>query len=550
MPKYRYYHGEQSNPFDLETNRERYVFWGEEAIQARMLEWHPNMPERYGKYYAEKDAAGQVPEWIKNAAVEQSERERIFDLIAQSIDDFIGVMDPLPKWQRYLSEGIVSELSDDDIMSGVLSYLDDIDVDPASDDFSWFLPYVRVVDGYVHGKMSVREILHVHNQMDDLLTVGLKDFRTASPLEREERIRGQIRAFEFFKESKGKLTYEEKEGWAFCIYYAVCTRKLVDDDGGTAVPDDAPESEKLCPPLDDFSNPNQIAVAYAEAKERNPGLFARHESGRVGRFGFEPTNPINAISVHDAYEYLSRLYPVGEELIVRWDRKDGCIKSDTGSLLDSYEASIINQSDGRVLHTIVYVDSYCEENSTVAPEGWKLIDACAGVGTCRYWRMMPRFLTDDVVAPDKAFRVFREEWPPIGGWGYGPGNASSLSAKDLNEKLPCGRDLEKAKDMFLRRRLEFELRLVRQYRKQEMFDMIEQKLVFREFVTHNGKRYDKRHYIVTCLRQPDYDELSKLWEENNGYKDDPDGAAKHHELTQSKLIVTKEPVWFLIDGES
>ena len=98
MIKNRYYHGETSNPFKLEDNRERYVFWGEEAIQARMLELHPDMPKRYANFYAKQDAAGKVPTWLKEAAVDQSERERIFDLIMQGIDHFIGVMDPLPKW--------------------------------------------------------------------------------------------------------------------------------------------------------------------------------------------------------------------------------------------------------------------------------------------------------------------------------------------------------------------------------------------------------------------------------------------------------------------
>ena len=548
MIKNRYYHGEASNPFKLEDNRERYVFWGEEAIQARMLELHPDMPKRYAKLYAEKDAAGKVPAWLKEAAVDQSERERIFDLIMQGIDDFIGVMDPLPKWQRYLSEGIISELSDEDIMSGVVSYLDDVGVDPDSDDFGWYVPYVRIVDGYVHGKLSVREILHVHDKMDDLLTVGLKGFWIAFPLQEEERIRGQIRAFEFFDETKGKLAYDEKEAWAFCIYYAVCTRKLVGAGNESLKFDKAIEEAEFRPPLDEFAFPHKIASAYAEAKARNPGLFVRHESGNVGRFGFDPTNPINAISVPAAHEYLSRLYPNGDELIVRWDRKGGCVKSESGSLLDSYEASVIDQTDGSISHAVVFVDSYCESTSTGAPDGWTLVEPAAGVGVDGYWRMKPRFLTRDIVPPHKAFKMFREEWNPIGGWGYGPETASLLSEKDLNESFPCGRDLDKAKDMFMRRRLEFELRIVRQYRKLELFDLIEQKLVYQEYVVHNGKRYDKRHYLVTCLRQPDFDELNRLWQENNKYENDPDGAVKHHALVQSKLVVTKEPVWFQIEG--
>ena len=60
----------------------------------------------------------------------------------------------------------------------------------------------------------------------------------------------------------------------------------------------------------------------------NPDLFARHESGNVGRFGFDATKPINAISVPAAREYLSRLYPNGDELIVRWARKGGSIRSE------------------------------------------------------------------------------------------------------------------------------------------------------------------------------------------------------------------------------
>jgi len=549
MIKNRYYHGEQSNPFKLAENRERYVFWGEEAIQSRMLDLHPDISGRYAKFYSEQDAVGKVPAWLKNAAVEQPEKERIFSLVAHGIDDFIGVMDPLPKWQRYFSEGVIAELSDEDIMSGVVSYLDDVEVDPDSEDFSWYVSYIRVVNDYVHGKMSVREIMFIHDKMDDLLTVGLKGFWTAFPLEKAERIRGLIRAFEFFKESKGKLSYEEKEAWAFCIYYAVCTQKLVRVDGKPLTCEGAEEAV-LRRPLEDFATPDRIVAAYVETKDREPELFARHKSGKCGNFGFDATNPINAISVPAAYEYLSRLYPNGEDLIVRWDRKGGSVKSETGSLLDSYEASVINQADGSVTHAVVFVDSYCESTSTDAPEGWTLVDPRAGVGVDQYWRMKPHYLTRDIVAPHKAFTLFREEWNPIGGWGYGPDSASLLSAKDLNENLPCGTDLDKAKDMFVRRRLEFELRIVRQHRGLETFDMIRQKLVFQEYVTYEGKRYDKRHYIVTCLRQPDFDALNKLWEENNGYKDDQEGASKHQSLVQSKLVIMKVPVWFRIDDTS
>ena len=547
MIKYRYYHGEQSNPFKVEDNRERYVFWGEEAIQARMLELHPDIPERYAAYYARKDAAGEVPEWLKNANVEQSERERIFNLIATGLDDFIGVMDPLPKWQRYFSEGIVSDLSDGDIMSGVESYLDDIGIDPGSDDYSWYVPYIRLVDVCVHGKMSVREIMYVMDKLSDLLTGssgGLKGFWAGFPLREEDRIRGQIRAFEFFKETRGRLIYEEKEAWAFLVYYWFCSIEGLSLDGEPLKSDDLGEESEILPPGEAFAFPDVMIAAYVKFKERKPDMFARHESGNVGRFGFDTTNPINAISVPAAYEYLSRLYPKGEELIFRWDRKGGSLQSESGSLLDRYEASIINQADGTVSHAVVYVDSYCETTSTGAPEGWTLIEPRAGVGRDKYWHTEPRWLPRNIVPPHEAFKMFHEDWQPIGGWGYGPDDASLLSEKDLNESLPCGTDLEKAKDMFVRRRLEFELRIIREYRRQETFDRIAQELVYQEYVTYEGKRYDKRHYVVTCLRQPDADELKKLWHDNKGYKDDPEGARNHDVLFQSKLVVMKVPVWF------
>ena len=548
MVRYRYYHGEESNPFREEDNRERYVFWGLEAAQAIMLEQNPNMPNEYARRYAEKDAAGKIPEWLKGAAVEQSERERIFDLIGDGIDFFIGVMDPLPKWQRYFSEGIVSESSDDDIMSGLVSYLDDLGIDPASKkiNFRWLVDYVRVVDGYVHGKLSLREILCVHDKMDDLLTVGLKGFCATFPLQAEDRIRGQIRAFEFLKETKGKLTYEEKEHWAFGIYYCVAhTRKLKNPDVCMQISgDDLPHI-----PLDDFSISAKIKIAdaYDRAKIMNPGLFARHTSSKTGRFGFDATNPINAISVPAAQEYLSRLYPNDDETIVRWYRNGESINSESGMSLDSYDVSVINQADGSVSHVIIFVDSYCEATSTVAPDEWTLLEPSSGIRVNKYWRMKPHFLTHDIVAPHKAFKMFHEEWRPIGGWGYGPDSASLLSVKDLNESLPCGTDMNKAKEMFVRRRIEFELRVVRKCRKQETFDMIDHRLVCRECVNHEGKRYDKRHYVVTCLRQPDYDELKRVWQANNGYKNNPEGAAGHRDIVQSKLVVTEESVWFLMD---
>lgn len=85
-PKYRFYNGERNNPYVLEQNIVRYLYWGMEAVESYMLQLHPDMPDSWLACYRKKMESGQVPEWISCRNEPEEEKAFVYYVYAKSLD--------------------------------------------------------------------------------------------------------------------------------------------------------------------------------------------------------------------------------------------------------------------------------------------------------------------------------------------------------------------------------------------------------------------------------------------------------------------------------
>lgn len=247
----------------------------------------------------------------------------------------------------------------EDIMEEVYAYLESMGDDIHSDDFSWYGSFCKVVGEYVHGKLTVREIMEATDKFSDLLVKGLPGFQVL-PLPENDRIRGQMRAMEWLPATKGKLDNAEKEALAFCVYYAWCIR--VFDE----------KTQSLISPFRDFESKAKIDAEYNNMKHdglhddmfKDKPLFTP-----TGKFGFEVTNPIMCVSVPMEYEYLKHLVPE-KGTIVNRERRGSC-HSELG-ICDVWDIDVKSGFFGSVKSYRIYICPYGNENSSSAPEGFRI----------------------------------------------------------------------------------------------------------------------------------------------------------------------------------
>lgn len=249
----------------------------------------------------------------------------------------------------------LSEMAEDDIYAEIKAYVAEQGGN-LDEDYRWYVYFCQVVAAYVHDKCGVYEIMKVTDGLSDLLLRGLAGFQNGLPLWGDERIQGQVRAFEFFDETQGLLTYNEKEAWAFCSYWAFCLQGYDE------------QKEQLTHHFDDFQDSAAIDRHYRFWKETYTDLFQRHVPSEQGRFAFDKTHPVQAISIPASKGYLNRLKPC-RGWIVGCERK-GSLNNGAG-IIDHWVATVAISASERI-EVSIYVDPYCETTSEHAPEGWLL----------------------------------------------------------------------------------------------------------------------------------------------------------------------------------
>ena len=134
------------------------------------------------------------------------------------------------------------------------------------------------------------------------------------------------------------------------------------------------------------------------------------------------------------------------------------------------------------------------------------------------------------------------ELPITGGWGYTKDDAVIIDKNDpvVPEGLPF--DGVSIEYVFVEKRIYEELiifRLLGEPYAGISWDQIEQSLE-----SHDGRHYDVLIYEVTAFSESDWNELKDEWENNNYFKDSPEGFQAHEEKRVSKIIKYTTEYWF------
>lgn len=226
-----------------------------------------------------------------------------------------------------------------------LEWLENHGVDLTADNYSWYGPYCEVVSRYVNGKLSIGDILSATDKLNDLLTKGLPGFCEV-PLAKKDRIQGQIRAMEFIPETKGMLTRDEKEAFAFCVYYYTCTR-IYDE-----------RTQMATMPMHHFESFEKIDAEYHDMKDPSgvhADMFVAAETLKEGRFGYSSGNPICVVSVPEEYAYIKALRRA--DRVPRSFNRIGSVEGTNGHILDKWEVAYGGKKG------FLYFDAYAESNS-------------------------------------------------------------------------------------------------------------------------------------------------------------------------------------------
>ena len=102
-------------------------------------------------------------------------------------------------------------------------------------------------------------------------------------------------------------------------------------------------------------------------------MFLRHDPGSEGRFGYDITNPIRALSVRDSYRYLNRLRPRRDSVKFEQDRV--CSMSGrNNNIIDKWVFFCEDSASHTNFTFTIYVDPYCEKTSKEAFDGWMLLE--------------------------------------------------------------------------------------------------------------------------------------------------------------------------------
>ena len=137
------------------------------------------------------------------------------------------------------------------------------------------------------------------------------------------------------------------------------------------------------------------------------------------------------------------------------------------------------------------------------------------------------------------------EFPIHGGWGYSKEDAVVIDKYDsiVNQQLPFF-DGVSYEYTFLEYRNYLELITSRP--DDDRYSMIRYKTLHQEVIAGGDKKYDHITIEVTCLKDEDFDELKKEWEENSENENfDHD---EHNKKRDTKTIHFEREGWFEISS--
>ena len=218
----------------------------------------------------------------------------------------------------------------------------------------------EILATFLDNKLSDLEMVKVVDFLGDVITGKVP--RVAFHVSKDERIKVQYPIMEKMTETKGKLTNQEKEMLAFCVYWMNCIQ-IYDE-----------ERDIVVNGLVDFTSVEKIAALYKAEKERRPAFFATEKTKPVidrTTYGLSLENPVRLTCIPDAYAYLNNL---------KYDNKPveysrlGSFSGKDGHLVDKYVLTVTQRKFlcKKTIQTVIYIDSYSDEAVIMPPHGFIL----------------------------------------------------------------------------------------------------------------------------------------------------------------------------------
>lgn len=202
-----------------------------------------------------------------------------------------------------------------------------------------------------NNKLTDLEMFQVIGFLQDLIRDYIPKY--AAAVLPKDRIKIQYRFMEALPQTAGRLTQEEKEGLAFCVYYPHFVKVYNEKNG------------EVSSGIIEFDSIKNATIAFEEHKKRNPELYNQDPVLQSSeKFGYSIDNPIQAVSVSSSYEYLRHLRYNNKP--IKFHRL-GSRGGKNGHIIDAYSIDI------DIKNVVIYIDAYSPENSKKAPEHFTIV---------------------------------------------------------------------------------------------------------------------------------------------------------------------------------
>lgn len=234
------------------------------------------------------------------------------------------------------------------------------EIDMSDREIGIYANVFEIISYFVNGKLTDEEMFMAYDFLSDLIVDKLPKYAVHVP--KEDRIRAQVRFLEELPYTAGKLTDEEKIGFAYCVWTAVCLRVLDE------------ENDCTCNGIVLFDSIEHIENNYKHDLEERPDFFSIEKQELVidDEYGQKIEKAINTTSVSMSYAYLDHLRYQGKP--IKYKRMGSCVNS-AGKMVDKYLIYTEKKtlfSKKQVDITYLYINGYCNSTPKVAPKGFTL----------------------------------------------------------------------------------------------------------------------------------------------------------------------------------
>ncbi len=211
---------------------------------------------------------------------------------------------------------------------------------------------LNVMADLTNGKLTTRELFEAYDFLNDLITGKKPSYAIMGST--SESIRVQSRIMEEIPQTAGKLTPEEKELFAFCVYH-ITYGQVYNEKTGT-----------ISSGLVDFDSTEHVRMIYEDLRRLRPSLFTAAttcDSPVPDDYGLSKEHPVMLTSVRMSYMYLDSLCYRGQP--VTYNRLGST--SNGRDILDVYDVS---SADGE--RWTLYIDAYADTPVKRPPKGLSL----------------------------------------------------------------------------------------------------------------------------------------------------------------------------------